>query len=77
MSGISITFWMSSEVNLKVESEPMGTMLAQLTNRQPNPLTTEVTRDCHCQQTQCYLPPGPSQPSHTAERILHPMPVKT
>ena len=37
MSGISITFWMSSEVNLKLESEPMGTMLAQLTKRQPNP----------------------------------------
>ena len=74
MSGISITFWMSSEVNLKLESELVRTMLAQLTNRQPNLLTTEVARDCHCQQMQHYLPPGPSQPAHTAERIMHLMP---
>ena len=38
MTGISITFWVFSAVNLKLESEQMGTMLAQLINQSSSKL---------------------------------------
>ena len=36
-----------------------------------------VAGHCHCQQTRRYLPPGSSQPAHTAEKIMHLMPEGT